>query len=85
METKTRPSTIISNRNLAAFLSSRGHDVSFVPRNAGHLDFEFGNTAQLRYDIQSFNQNPPVPVLTFLSAQCELTDAIRDHRNREAR
>ena len=82
MVTETRQPTIFSDRNLSAFLRAKGHEVFFSPRRAGHLDFEFISTPQLMADVQSFNQNPNIPVLTFLSAQRELTDAIRDHRNR---
>lgn len=83
--TETRKSTTISDRNLAAYCRARGHEVGYSPRHAGHLDFEFILTPQLIADIQAYNQNPPIPVLTFLSAQRELTDAIRDHRNKGGR
>lgn len=85
MATETRTSTTISERSLAAYLRARGHEVFYSPRNSGHLDFEFILTPRLIADIKAYNQNPPIPVLTFLSAQRELTDAIRDHRSRSTK
>jgi hypothetical protein len=84
MPTETGTTTI-SDRSLAAYLRAKRHEVGYSPRHNGHLDFEFILTPQLMADIQAFNQNPTIPVLTFLSAQRELTDAIRDHRNRGGR
>lgn len=85
MTTETRQSTTISDRNLSAWLLAKKHEVGYSPRNNGHLDFVFIITPQLLADIQAYNQNPVIPVLSFLSAQRELADAIRDHRNRGGR
>lgn len=85
MTTETRPTTTISDRNLAAYLRAIGHEANYSPRQNGHIDFVFVISDFLLANIQAYNQNPPIPVLSFLSAQRELTDAIRDHRNRGGR
>lgn len=80
--TETRQTTTLSDRSLSAFLMARGHEVQYFPRPTGHLDFEFYLTIELQADIQAFNLNTPIPVISFLIAQRQLTDAIRDHRYR---
>jgi len=70
---------------MSSYLRAKKHEVNYSPRQNGHLDFVFFITPQLLADIQAYNQNPPIPVLSFLSAQRELTDAIRDHRNKGGR
>ena len=84
MTTETIKSTTTSDRSLSAFLKARGHDPHYSPRPSGHLDFEFILSPKLLADIDDYNKNANVPVLTFLTAQRLLTDAIRDHRHRNA-
>jgi len=74
----------ISDRNKAAFLVALGHKVSFEPDSGGRLNFQF-YAGQAFYEAsEAYSCNAVVPVMNFVTAQRQLTDAIHDYRQRIA-
>lgn len=74
--------TTISDRNKAAFLVASGHEVFFEPCSDGRVNFQFIISPELYELSESYNRNALIPVLTYVSAQRQLTDAIHDYRQR---
>lgn len=80
-ETQT---TTIRDRNKIAFLIACGFQCDFVPRNDGGLDAEFPNSKALDASCMAYTLNHAIPVQGFISACRYISDAIHNHRQRQA-
>lgn len=86
MDARTTPRFVtVSDRNKACFLLAHHFQIEFVNSPCGRLDFRFPWSPDLDEAIAAYNCNRSVLVQDFLAAQRQISDAIRDRRDRYSR
>lgn len=85
MDARTKLTTVtITDRSKAAFLKAHRFQMKYVG-TAGHIDFSFQWSPELDKAINDYNCNRTVLVQDFLTAQREISDAIRNSRQQWSR
>lgn len=80
----TTQTKTIRDRNIIAYLIACGFQCDFIPRSDGGLDAEFPASGALDAACMGYTVNQLIPVQSFIAACRHISDAIHDHRKRQA-